>query len=126
MKRLSVILLAFGLAGCATLPFEAGRTKEEKPYPEGEWVGPVSVDTAEKEVLAASEGRQNRMGWLHYDVRAEWKKLRTLSQPGDEIWQFRMSQFVVDGGDRYFGFSLIRGKKIVASVITSVIEEHAP
>lgn len=108
------------------LPFEAGHLKEERPYPEGEWFGPVSVASAEKDVYEASAGRRNRTGWLNYDVRAEWEKLKTRIQRDDEIWEFRMSPLVVDGGDRYFGFSLVRKNKIVACVVTQVIEEHAP
>jgi hypothetical protein len=126
MKWHVILPLSLVLAGCASLPFEAGHTKDERPYPEGEWVGPVSVEVAERVVFAASKGGKNQMDWVLYDVRSEWRKLKNMAQPGDEIWEFRMSPFVVDGGNRYFGYSLVRGNMIRSSVITGVIEEHAP
>jgi hypothetical protein len=113
-RRLFVTLLCLSVVSCTSLqfgeslPFEAGRTKEEKPYDEGLWIGPVALDAAEKEIIAASDGRKNRMGWLFYDTGVEWKKLKAMMRAGDEIWSF--------------GFSLVRDKKIVACVITNVFE----
>ena len=126
MKWLASFLSAVLLAGCSTLPFAAGQTKEEQPYPEGEWVGPVAVGEAERAILDGRKDGKNPTGWVFYDVRAEWQKLKKAVQPGDEIWEFRMNPLIVDGGDRYFGFSLVRGKRIIASVVTGVIDQHAP
>ncbi len=118
MKWLGLFSLALVLTGCASLPFDAGQIKAERPYPEGEWVGPVSAEVAERAVFEATKDGKSQMGSPLYHPRSEWQKLKVKMIPGDEIWEFRMSPFMVDGGDRYAGFSLVRGTKIVASVIT--------
>lgn len=126
MRRLALVLLCCLAGGCVSLPFDAGHLKEARPYPEGDWVGPVTVSVAEKKILAATRLRRNPTGILFYDPSAEWQKLKTAMQPGDEIWEFGISPFVVDGGDRYAGFSLIRAGRIVACVVTTHVAEHAP
>ena len=53
------------------------------------------------------------------DAFGEWRELKRLMQPGDELWTFRSPLEEWDGFMGWQGLVLVRGGKLVEVVVTA-------
>ena len=52
-------------------------------------------------------------------IRREWEKLRAQAEEGDELWFFANPSNTWKKLGKYTGYALVRGSKIVQSVVAT-------